>query len=77
MPARLRDLFLRPPSEVPPRPRSVELRRLTWWERRRARVAYQRDAGIFRTWVYAALLVILVGLLLAVVFSGPGPAGSG
>lgn len=59
---RLRDLFLVPTPETPAmKPARADLRRLTPAERRRAKIRYQAESGLFRTWVYVVILLLLVG----------------
>jgi len=69
---RLRDLFFAPlPDEVIGRPTRDELRGLPLRDRRRRKVEYAAQGGLFRTWVYVvALIGVLVGLALLVVISG-------
>jgi hypothetical protein len=66
---RLRDLFLRPDYE-PNRPRPDYKSISSYSQRRRAKVAYQREAGMFQTWVYAVVLALLVIAVALVVLLG-------
>ncbi|PZS33519.1 MAG: hypothetical protein DLM59_06395 [Pseudonocardiales bacterium] len=60
--SRLRELFLQPrDDDAPNRPTRGDLAGLSRTERRAAKIHYQTQAGIFRTWVYAVILVGLVG----------------
>lgn len=62
---RLRELFLAPePEEKVEKPSRAELRALPRAERRRAKVEYSAQAGRFRTWVYAATLLLVVGAFI-------------
>jgi len=67
-----RELFLQPDSDgTPAKPTPEQLSGLSQAERRRAKVAYQRSAGVFRTWVYVVALLLLVGgFVLYVLFVG-------
>jgi hypothetical protein len=47
------------------KPKTRGLSRL---ERRRAKVQYQMQAGRFRTWVYAAALVVFLAIFLFLVW---------
>ncbi|MDQ6873607.1 MAG: hypothetical protein M3042_00880 [Actinomycetota bacterium] len=59
---RLRELFLAPePQDKVEKPSRQQLRALPRAERRRTKVEYAAQAGRFRTWVYAAALVLIVG----------------
>ena len=59
---RLRDLFLLPPTDSPAiKPAGADLHRLSRHERRRAKIRYQAQSGLFRTWVYVVILLLLVG----------------
>jgi hypothetical protein len=65
MPLRRRflDLVLLPErADAPAKPSRDQLRGLSRLDRRRAKVRYASQAGMFRTWVYAATLVLLVGV---------------
>ena len=60
--SRLRDLFLAPQRETPAiKPTRADLARLSRADRRRAKIRYETESGLFRTWVYVAILVLLVG----------------
>ena len=58
---RLRDLFLVPDREdKPDKPTREQLRLLSRVDRRRVKVHYAAQGGLFRTWVYVVVLVLLV-----------------
>ncbi|WP_163506222.1 hypothetical protein [Fodinicola acaciae] len=62
----LRHAFLRPDYVKQPRPkRSEAANRL---EHRRNKVRYQMNAGRFRTWVYAAALLLFVVVFVLLVW---------
>lgn len=61
----LRQAFLRPDYVKQAKPKTRGLSRL---ERRRAKVQYQMQAGRFRTWVYAAALVVFLAIFLFLVW---------
>jgi len=59
---RWRELLLRPDSkDAPDKPTREQLSGMSRADRRRAKVAYQSSGGVFRTWVYVVVLVVLVG----------------
>ncbi len=59
---RLRELLLQPADDdAPVKPTPTDLAGKSRAERRAARIQYQKHAGVFRTWVYAVILVALVG----------------
>jgi len=69
---RLRDLFLAPaPEEVVQRPTRDELKDLPLMERRKRKIEYAAQGGLFRTWVYVVALVgVLLVFTLLIVVSG-------
>ncbi|MGB9378658.1 MAG: hypothetical protein WCB04_14225 [Mycobacteriales bacterium] len=69
---RLRDLFLAPTPEEPvAKPTREDLHGLPPLERRKRKIEYSAQGGLFRTWVYvAALLIVLVAFTLLIVATG-------
>lgn len=69
---RIRDLFLAPlPAELVARPTREELKELPLMGRRKRRIEYAAQGGLFRTWVYVvALITVVGGFTLLVVISG-------
>lgn len=60
--SRLRELFLQPADpDAPAKPTRADLAGMSRAERRAARIHYQTQAGIFRTWVYVVILLALIG----------------
>ncbi|MDP9240260.1 MAG: hypothetical protein M3O55_06410 [Actinomycetota bacterium] len=60
--SRLRELFLQPRDEdAPTKPTRTDLAGLSRSQRRAAKVHYQTQAGMFRTWVYVVILLALIG----------------
>ncbi len=69
---RLRDLFLAPlPEDVVKRPTGDDLRGLPLPERRKRKIEYAAQGGLFRTWVYVvALAGVLTAFAVLIVVSG-------
>ncbi len=64
MPARSRilDMLLVPdPGSRMDKPTRDQLREMSYRDRRQAKMRYAVQGGMFRTWVYAVVLILLVG----------------
>ncbi len=69
---RLRDLFMAPPpQDLIDRPTREDLRGLPLQERRKRKIEYAAQGGLFRTWVYVvALVAVIAGFVLLIVITG-------
>lgn len=58
---KLRDIFLQPRDEdAPTKPTRLDLAGLSRAQRRAAKIHYQTQAGMFRTWVYVVIFIAIV-----------------